>query len=223
MSASGLTLHMHPLSSFCMKVLVALYEADIEFEPYLVDFGNAEARQAFFKLWPIGQFPVLEDGVRKVTVPESSIIIEYLVQRYPAAARLLPRDPAAQLEARQCDRFYDLHVNQQMQKIMTDLIRPEGQNDAFGVQQASDRMLAAYGIIEAQMANRTWAAGEEFTIADCAAAPALFYAHKVRPLDAYPRTSAFLERLQARPSFARALHEAKPYFKYIPSERHKYQ
>lgn len=222
MSTQSLKLHMHPLSSFCMKVLVALYEAGIPFEAYLVDLGEPAAREAFRKLWPIGQFPVLEDRARGVTVPESSIIIEYLAQHYPAAARLFPPAPAAQLEARLRDRFYDLHVHQQMQKIMTDLIRPAGQNDALGVQQARERLQAAYGIIEAQMASQPWAAGSDFSIADCAAAPALFYAHKVQPLDAYPHTSAFLRRLQQRASFARALQEAEPYFRFIPSERHKY-
>lgn len=212
----SLKLYMHPLSSFCHKALIALYEAQIPFEAHLVDLQDAAVRANFAKLWPMGQFPVLEDRARGLTVPESSIIIEYLAQNYPSAARLLPQSPELALETRLRDRFFDLHVNQLMQKIVTDVLRPAGCNDPLGVEQASTRLRTACEVIDAVMATRTWANGADFSMADCSAAPALFYANRVHPLAQHPHAAAYLERLQQRPSFARVLAEAKPYFEMLP-------
>jgi glutathione S-transferase len=214
-----LELHYHPLSSYCMKALVALYENDTPFEPRLLDLANEAARAAFIKVWPIGKMPVLRDRARDRVVVESSIIIEYLAQHYPGRTELVPADPDLSREARMRDRFYDLYVMTPMQKIVTDGLRPAGKRDPHGVEQADTTLVTAYGMIEAQLATKpsTWAMGEAFTIADCAAAPSLFYAGKVVAFgDAHPAVAAYLARLTERPSFARVLAEAEPYFASFP-------
>lgn len=212
-----LTLHYHPLSSFCQKVLIALYESDTPFCPRLVDLGNADQRNAFLKLWPIGKFPVLRDDLRNRTIPESSIIIEYLGQHYPGLVRLVPTDPDHARQARMHDRFFDLNVNVPMQKIVTDRLRPAGASDAFGVEQARSQLRAALAMVEADAATRTWAMGNTFSMADCAAAPALYYANLVEPFgDTHPNVSRYVQRLLERPSFARVVREAEPYRKLFP-------
>jgi glutathione S-transferase len=212
-----LTLFFHPFASYCQKVLLALYENQTPFQGELVDLSNEASRSAFLKLWPIGKFPVLRDSARGRLIPESSIIIDYLAQYFPGSVELVPRDPDRAREARLMDRFFDCHVADPMAKIVTDRLRPSGQHDAFGVEQAKASLLTAYGIIERDLAQRTWAIGESFSMADCAAAPALFYADLVLPLtEAYPLTKAYLSRLVARPTMARVLEEAAPYFKFFP-------
>lgn len=212
-----LTLHFHPLSSFCHKVLIALYENGTPFTPQLVDLGNAEQRDAFRTLWPVGKFPVLVDDTRNAVVPESTVIIEYLDQHYPGTTRFVPADADVARAVRATDRFYDLHIHLHMQKIVGDRLRPADRKDPHGVDDAHTRMATALGIAEKDMTSRTWAAGDAFTLADCAAAPALFYANWVTPFaGAYPNLVAYLERLKQRPSYARTLKEAEPYFQYFP-------
>ncbi len=216
----SLTLHYHPLSSFCWKALIALYENDTTFTPHLVDLGNAESRAAFMALWPIGKFPVLRDEARKSTVPESSIIIEYLAQHYPGRIALVPGDPDKARQARLQDRFYDLYLQVQMQKILTDNLRPAGQNDAYGVAQAKTLLRTALDLVEADMEAKPWAMGESFSAVDCAAAPALFYGNIALPFaGSHPHTTRYLERLKQRPSVARVIKEAEPYFHLVPRER----
>jgi glutathione S-transferase len=213
----ALTLHYHPLSSFCWKALIALYENGTPFRPHLVDLGDANSAAAFKAIWPIGKFPVLRDDARDQTVPESSVIIEYLGQHYPGKSRLIPADPGLALEVRLADRVYDLYVHDRMQRIVGDRLRPEGKRDPHGVELARAQLRTALDMTEAKMASRTWAVGEAFTMADCAAAPALFYSDKVMPFGAtHPGTTAYLRRLMQRPSFARVLEEAKPYFSMFP-------
>ncbi len=216
----SLTLYMHPLSSFCHKALVALYEYGAPFTPRIVNLGDAADRAAFAAVWPMGQFPVLRDDTRGETVPESSVLIEYLDRLYaPAGKRLIPEDADLAHETRLWDRVFDLHVQAPMQKVTGDRIRPKDQRDPFGVAQARARLRTALDMIDARMATRTWAVGERFTMADCAAAPALFYADKVAPpSDAHPNAAAYLRRLIERPSYARALSEAAPYMHMFPSE-----
>jgi glutathione S-transferase len=212
----SLTLYLHPLSSYCHKVLIAFYENGTPFTPHLVNLGDKESAGAFKTIWPVGKFPVLQDGER--IVPESTTIIEYLGQRYPGTAKLIPDDAAAALEVRAIDRFYDLHVHTHMQKIIGDRIRPADRKDPFGVAQATAAMNTALALRERDMAGRTWAAGEDFTLADCAAAPALFYLDAaIAPLaGSYPNLTAYLGRLKQRPSYARALAEAEPYMHMLP-------
>jgi glutathione S-transferase len=216
----SLTLHFHPLASFCWKVLVALYENDTPFEPHLVDLGNAAERAEFASLWPLAKFPVLVDHDQRQTIPESSIIIEYLAQHYPGRVPLVPRDPDAAREVRLRDRFYDLYVHAPMQKIVGDRLRAPAQHDPRGVEDARALLATAYAMIERQAAGAavaTGAMGDAFTLADCAAAPALYYANRVQPIGReHPNVAAYLGRLMARPSFARVIDEAQPYFKNFP-------
>ena len=215
----SLTLHFHPLASFCWKALIALYENDTPFTPNLVDLGNPAERAALVKLWGVGKFPVLRDDARNETVPESSIIVEYLDRTYGGRTRFIPDDPARALQTRLRDRFYDLYVHLPMQKIMLDRMRPADKKDPQGVEEARAQLLISYAMIEQQMANGTWATGEEFSLADCAAAPSLFYGSMVVPFgDANRNLAAYFERLKARPSFARVRTEAEPYFQMVPKE-----
>ena len=213
----SLTLYFHPLSSFCMKTLIALYENDTPFTPQIVDFGNEAQADALRKLWPIGKFPVLRDEARNETIPETSIIIEYLDRHYPGKTRFIPDDADRALQIRLQDRFYDLYLQLPMQTIVGDRLRPADQKDPLGVAQAEARLSTAYGMIERDMVKQTWAVDHEFSMADCAAAPALFYADIVAPFsETHPNIAAYFERLVARPSVARVLEEAKPYFQYFP-------
>ena len=215
----SLTLHFHPLSSFCWKALIALYENGIAFTPNLVDLGNPAERAALQKLWGIGKFPILSDHARGETVPESSIIIEYLDRHYRGMTRFIPDEPGLALQTRLRDRFYDLYVHLPMQKIVVDRMRPEGQRDPHGVGEARAQLRTSYAMIDQQMAGGGWAAGEDFSLADCAAAPALFYGNMAEPFgDGHRYVAAYLERLKTRPSFARVLKEAEPYFQMVPKE-----
>lgn len=216
----SITLHYHPLASFCWKVLIALYENDTPFEPVIVDLGNEASRTAFLKLWPAGKFPVLQDTARDRLVPESTIIIDYLDAHFPGRTVFVPKDVDLARQARLADRFYDWYVHEPMQKIVGDKIRPEGSKDPFGVEQARKALATAYPMIDSEMASTTWAMGDFFSLADCAAFPALFYADKVQPFKGdYPNAARYLERLSARPSVARVLKEAEPYMPLFPFYR----
>lgn len=208
-------LYYHPLSSYCWKVLIAFYENGTPFTPRMLeDAGVAEAWQ---QLWPIGKFPVLQDPARNATIGEGSIIIEYMACHEAGLFHPFPADPDAALEVRLMDRLFDNYVMAPMQAIVADRLRPQAQRDATGVKQARALLAKAYGMLEARMAGRIWAAGDGFTMADCAAAPALFYADKVQPLgDAHPVLTAYLARLEARPSFARVLAEKQPWWHLFP-------
>lgn len=213
----SLTLYYHPLASFCHKVLVALYENQTAFRERIVDLSDAASSAEMMAYWPVGKIPVLRDEARRQTVPETSIIIEYLCTHYPGAVALLPADADVAREVRLWDRFFDLYVSQPMQKLVIDRLRPEGQRDAVGVEEARQTLRRAYALADRQLAGRTWAVGDAFTMADCAAAPALFYADIVLPFSAtHAHLGAYFERLLARPSFARALVEARPYFPNFP-------
>ena len=216
----SLTLHFHPLASYCWKALIALYENDIPFTPNLVDLGNPAERAALVKLWGVGKFPVLRDEARNETVPESSIIVEYLDRHYRGPVRFIPDDSGRALQTRLHDRFYDLYVHLPMQKIMGDRLRADGKTDPQGVEEARAQLRKSYAMIEQQMAAGPWAMGDDFSLADCAAAPALFYGSMVAPFgEPEKNLSAYFERLKARPSFARVLKEAEPYFNMVPKER----
>jgi glutathione S-transferase len=213
----SLKLYYHPLASFCQKALVALYENDIDFERDIVDLGDERERARFEAVWPLGQFPVLRDEARDRTVPESTIVIEYLDAYYAKRIRLVPTDAERAWQCRLWDRFYDFHVQEPMQKIVLDKLRPEGAHDPHGVEHARASLHRAYAVADEHMRTRTWALGDELSMADCAAAPALFYATLVVPLDgAFPALAAYDARLKSRPSFVRVVEEAKPYFAMFP-------
>jgi glutathione S-transferase len=213
----SLELYFHPFASFCQKVLVALYENDVPFEPHVVDLGDEASSAEFKRIWPLGKFPVLRDEAKARTIPESSMIIEYLARHYPGKTALVPEDADLAWETRLRDRFYDLYVNVPMQKIVTDSIRPAGRNDPHGVEEARRVLRTAYGLIDQEMETRTWAIGDAFSMADCAAAPAMYYANLVKPFgDTHRNAAAYLGRLMERPSFARVVGEAKPYRALFP-------
>ena len=215
----SLTLHFHPLASYCWKALIALYENDIPFTPNLVDLGNPAERAALVKLWGIGKFPVLRDDARNETVPESSIIVEYLDSHYRGPTRFIPDDAGRALQTRLRDRFYDLYVHLPMQKIMVDRLRPADKRDSHGVEEARAQLKTSYRMIEQQMAAGTWALGEAFSMADCAALPPLFYGNMVEPFgDTHNNVAGYFERPKARPSIARVMKEAEPYFGMVPKE-----
>jgi glutathione S-transferase len=211
-----LKLYMHPLSSYCHKALIAFYENDIPFEPKVLD--DAATAGEFKSMWPIGRFPLLRDEQRDRTVPESSIIIEYLALHYPGKVKLLPDDPDLARQVRMRDRFFDNYLHTSMQKVPADRLRPADQRDPLGLDQARSMYRTALDMVEADMAHKTWAMGEEFTMADCAAAPALFYGDfYFGPFRAtHGHAMAYLDRLMSRPSYARALEEAKPYMHMLP-------
>lgn len=211
-----LILHYHPFSSFCQKVLVALYERGVPFERVVVDPSDPEKKAAFERLWPMGKFPVLRDETREATVPESSLIIRYL-DRVHSGPPLVPADPDAALVAELWDRFFDNYVELPLQKAVGDTFRPEGARDPHGVEEARALLLRAYDVLEDGLGeNREWAAGDAFTIADCGAAPALFYANMVQPFAGRPRLEAYYGRLRNRPSFARAVDEAREFRFFFP-------
>jgi glutathione S-transferase len=213
----SLTFYFHPLASYCQKALIALYENGTPFTPQMVDLGNEAERAALLKLWPIGKFPVLRDAARDQTVPESSIIIEYLDRHYPGRTRFVPADADLAWQTRLRDRFYDLYVHEPMQKIVGDRLRPREKADSFGLEEARARLRTSYDMIEREMASRAWAMGDHFTLADCAACPSLFYANKVLPFGGtHKNVEAYFDRLKARPSYARVLEEAEPYLKLFP-------
>lgn len=207
-----LKLYAHPFSSYCQKVLIALYEHATPF-----DYRNLEepaAKAELAALSPLGRFPVLVDGER--TVLESSSIIEYLQLHAPGPARLIP-DGDAGIEARMWDRLFDHYVMTPMQKIVGDRLRPEAVRDTHGVAEARRALDRIYPWLDARLAGRTWAAGDDFTLADCAAAPSLFYADWTQPIPAeLERLRGYRARLLARPAFARAVDEARPYRHYFP-------
>ncbi len=211
----SLTLYYHPLSSFCWKTLIALYEADLAFEPRLVNLGDPADRAAFQAVWPLAKFPVLRDHARGKTVPESSVIIDYLARVEPSAAALVPGDPDRALQTRLLDRLVDNYIHLPFQRVVDERMRPQGKHDPFGAEQSRDRIRAGYDLIAPMIAG-PWAMGESFTLADCAALPALFYADYAVSLADWPALAAYLARLKARPSVARVLVEAEPFFQYFP-------
>jgi glutathione S-transferase len=216
----ALKLYFHPLASFCHKALIALYENRIAFEPIIVDLGDEASRTAFREVWSMAKMPVLRDEGRRCTVAESTIIVEFLDAHYPGSTRFLPTDVGRAWQTRMWDRFYDHYIQEPMQKIVGDRLRPAGKKDSYGVELANGQLHTAYRVLEQEMESKAWTMGNNFTLADCAAAPALFYANTVVPFpETHKNLVAYLDRLMARPSFARVLQEARPYFGLFPMER----
>lgn len=211
----SLTLYYHPLSSFCWKTLIALYEAGVPFERRQVNLGDPTDLAAFEAVWPLAKFPVLRDNARDKTIPESSIIIDYLARTEPCAAFLMPSDPDLAMQARLIDRLIDAYIHVPFQQVVAERMRPDGQHDSFGVEQARGRIRSGYNAVAPLIAG-PWAIGETFTLADCPALPALFYADYAVDLADWPALAAYLGRLKARPSVARVLAEAEPFFQYFP-------
>jgi len=207
-------LYGHPFSSYVQKVLIALYANETPFEFRMLSPDHPDNVAEHARLWPLKRMPLLVDAGR--TVPEATIIVEHLDVFHPGPVRLIPTDPRAALDVRMVDRFFDNYVQTPMQKIVFDSLRSEGERDPRGVADARQMLDTAYGWLDERMADREWAVGT-FSLADCAAAPALFYADWVQPIgDAYANARAYRRRLLAYPSFARAVDEARPYRALFP-------
>jgi glutathione S-transferase len=211
----SLALFGHPFSSYHQKVLIALYENGTPFTLRMLGPEHPENGAEFARLWPIGKFPLLLDD--DTPVMESSIIIEHLQRRHPGPVRLIPDDADAALEVRMLDRIFDNHVMANMQRVVGDALRPAERRDPQDVEQARKALETVYRWLDGWMAGREWAVADAFSLADCAAAPALFYADWVHPVsDALGKLKAYRARLLARPSFARAVDEARPYRPLFP-------
>jgi glutathione S-transferase len=211
----ALHLYYHPFSSYCQKALTAFYENDIPFEPHILGAPDSPANIELAGLWPMKRFPVLVDGER--TVFEASCIIEHLGLYHAGPASLVPEDARAALETRLMDRFFDNYVSTPQQKIVADALRPASDRDPYGVAEARRMLDTSYTWLDGVMADRTWAAGERFSLADCAAAPFLFYADWSHRIGAHhANVLAYRRRLLQRPSFARAVDEARPYRHLFP-------
>lgn len=214
----SLTLYYHPLSSYCWKVLIPLYESGTQFTPRQIDLGNPDDRALMLRLSPVGKMPVLQDDAKQQTIAESSIIIEWLDLNHPGDHPMLPSEPAAALTARLWDRFFDMNVQGQMQPIVNarlSALNAEAETRIGEIARAS--LDKAYAAADRHLANKEWAGGPEFGLTDCAAAPALFYAGILHPFESeHPNLSSYFERLVARPSVSRVIEEAKPCFNLFP-------
>ncbi|MBO3273702.1 glutathione S-transferase family protein [Pseudomonas schmalbachii] len=211
----SLALYGHPFSSYTQKVLIALYENATPFEFRCLGPDTPQHAADWLRLWPLGKFPLLLDGQRSVA--ESSVIIEYLQLAHGGPVRLLPAEPMVALDVRFLDRFFDLHVMSPMQHAVGGALTGDATKRQDALATAVEKLELAYAWLEGHLAGRSWAAGEDFTLADCAAAPSLFYAdwtHRIS--DAYPVLRAYRTRLLAHPSFARAVDEARPYRPLFP-------
>jgi glutathione S-transferase len=210
-----LALYGHPFSSYTQKVLIALYENDLPFEFRSLGPDTPEHAAAWLARWPLRKFPLLVDGDRNVV--ETSIIIEYLQLTHPGPVALLPADPMAALDVRFMDRFFDLHVMTPVQHAVSGALTGDPVKRADGLASATEKLDRAYAWLDERLAGKTWAAGDAFTLADCAAAPSLFYADWTHPIpSSYPVLRAYRARLLERPSFARAVDEARPYRPLFP-------
>jgi glutathione S-transferase len=202
----------HPFSSYTWKALIALYERELPFTWRVLEPADPATLAEHRTLWPLGKMPVLRDGHRSFF--EASVIIEYL-DRIGDAPRLLPADPERALRVRLFDRVFDNYVMTPMQKIVADHRRPADSRDAVGVAEARAQLRGVYAWLDGAV-DAEWACGE-FSLADCAAAPSLFYADWVEPIGAeHARLRAYRARLLARPSVARAVDEARPFRSYFP-------
>ncbi|HEY2056534.1 MAG TPA: glutathione S-transferase family protein [Solirubrobacterales bacterium] len=210
-----LTLHEHPFASYCWKALIALYEREVPFARRQID--DEADRAALAERWPMASMPVLVDDEAGVALPESTIVVEYL-DRFGDATPLIPSEPEAALRARLWDRVIDGHVQTPMQKIVLDNLRPEGTGDPHGVEEARVQLDRIYVVLDAQARGSDWLAGPDFTLADAAAAPALFYARAVRRWDedGLADLTRYYAALTARPSVTRVVDEARPFREFFP-------
>ncbi|WP_343521523.1 glutathione S-transferase family protein [Sphingomonas sp.] len=209
----SIELFAHPFSSYCQKALIAFYENDVPFTFRMLE--DAGVGEELASLWPMKRFPILRENGRVVL--EASIVIEYLQVHHPGPVKLVPEDPDLALEARMLDRFFDNYVMTPQGKFVFDALRPIESRDPHGVEDARNMLDTSYAWLDQYMQGRIWAVGDTFTLADCAAAPSLFYAdwtHRIP--EQYGHLAAYRARLLQRPSFARAVEEARRFRHYFP-------
>jgi glutathione S-transferase len=212
-----LILYYHPFSSYCHKAMMALYEKELAFEPFQIDLGDERSRAQFAAIWPYAKFPVLHDTAASVTLPEATIIAEYADGLSAAGPRLIPTRPEEARNVRLFDRLLDNYLHTPLQKIVGDRLRPADKRDPHGVAEARATLATTYRLLESRIPETGWIAGPDFTLADCAAAPPLFYAARVAPLAGHPRLSRYLKRAMERPSFRRCLDGARPFRHFFPA------
>jgi len=207
-------LYYFPLSTYSQKALMAFYEKDVSFSPQLVDLRDETKRKEYRKIYPLGKIPLLirDDGW---TIPESTIIIEYLEGHFDTGTRLIPRDVDRARQTRFFDRMYDLYLNDPVVTLLFESWKPEANRNSEAIERARFRAGVMYDYMDRHLGNGQWTLGEEFTMADCAAAPALLYAQRVFPFEERKNIRAYWERLSARPSWKRVLAEAEPYLKAL--------
>jgi glutathione S-transferase len=211
----ALQLFFHPFSSYSQKALIALYENATPFTPRTLSPDDPATGAEFADHWPIRRFPILVDGER--TILEATTVIEYLDVAHPGPVRLIPQDAQAAIDVRMMDRVFDNYVSTPQQRVVYDALRPAAVRDAHGVAEARAMLEKVYEWLDARMATREWAAAGQFSLADCAAAPSLFYADWTHPIaERFAHLRAYRARLLARPSFARAVDEARPFRPYFP-------
>ncbi len=210
----SLTLYAHPFSSYCWKVQIPLDADGTEYNYRNVDQADPSAMEELRRLWPLGKFPVLVDNGQVVV--ETTCIVEHLQARHPGPNRWIPNDEEGR-RVRFLDRFFDLHIQGNMQPAVNHALRPEGEGDAFGAERGLRNLRIAYDWLESYLPDSQWAAGDRFTLADCAAAPALFYSDWVDEIgDSRPRLKAYRARLLAHPSVSKSIERARPYRHYFP-------
>jgi glutathione S-transferase len=211
----ALQLYFHPFSSYCQKALIPLYDNATPFERRVVEGPDSPAMKELAEIWPMKRFPVLVDGDR--VIREATCIVEYLDLHHPGPVRMLPEDPKAAMETRFMDRFFDNYISGPLQQIVFNQLRPEESRDPYGVEQSRKMLETAYAWLDKTMADREWAAGARFSLADCSAAPSLFYADWVHPIaPRHANLQAYRRRLLQYPSFARAVDEARPFRAWFP-------
>jgi glutathione S-transferase len=209
----SVTLYYHPLASFCWKVLIALYESGRPFEKKLINLADPADKAALEELWPLAKFPVIRDHAHQRDVAETSVIIEYLDRFWAGPQPLIPTEWEDALEVRLWDRVFDNHVQAPMQQIVSDRMR----NSGLDLAKERATLLTAYRMLDRHLGSRTWVGRKDFSMADCAAAPALFYASTLEPIpDQLERLVEYFDRLLKRASFQRVLEEAKPYLQFYP-------
>jgi glutathione S-transferase len=210
-----LELFAHPFSSYCQKALIAFYENDIPFTFRTLSPDEPANGEEFARLWPIKRFPILVEDGR--TILEATSIIEHLAVHHPGPVKLIPEDPAAAVEVRMLDRVFDNYLMTPQGKCVFNAIRAEADRDPYGVAEARAMLDTAYAWLDQRMAGREWAVGKTFSLADCAAAPSLFYADWTHAIPAeLTNLHAYRARLLARPSFARAVDGGRPYRHFFP-------
>ena len=208
-----LVLYGHPFSSYTWKVLIPLYADGTEFEFRQVP-ENQENYAELKRIWPFGKFPLLLDDGKPVI--EASCIIEHLQTHHRGPNEWIPDGELGE-RVRFLDRFFDLYVQGNMQPAVNHALRPEGKGDGYGAEQGRKNLQIAYDWLEANLPDEGWAAGDSFTLADCAAAPALFYADWVEEIgDGRPKLAAYRARLLAHPAMSRCVEDARPYRAYFP-------
>jgi glutathione S-transferase len=211
-------LYYNPLSTYCQKVMIAFNEKGIAYEPHVVDLMSAEGRASYEEINPFGKVPFFKPS-EDWQVPESTSIIEYLEDKFPNTPRLIPAGGGdAARQVRFMDRMADLYLNEPIVELQFQKIGFRAQDNDRAAR-ARKFVSISYGYYDKRLAKQPWLCGESFTMADCAAIPALYYAQAVMPFDAHSNIVAYWERARKRPSYAKVKAEFEPIWQGLISQR----